>query len=144
MEQFAILPERLIVMEINKKDILGYLVVLNSAEVWDLLTDEERHTGRCNVLGCYLRLITVLEKHKADKNSDLHYLYMQVEHREYLNAKLNLPVGHPKLVAANKETSLALFNYLRSEPPSAVKIKFLDELDSELKKILETQQWRTQ
>ena len=137
-------------MEIDKKDILGYLVVLNSAEAWNHLTSEEQRIGTSNVFGCYSRLMTVLEKYKdariahLEGNGDLHFLYMLIEHREYLNAILNLPVGHSKLVAANEETSLALIEYLRSEIPRAVKDKFLDELDSELKKVLETQQWRTQ
>jgi len=126
-----------------KDDILGYLHVLNSPEVLDRLTVEEQRIGRANLLGCFSRLMEVLEKDVT--NRDHRVLYMRIIHREYLNAHMMLPVGHPDLVAATEETSSMLYEYLRGSYLSpAIKQKFLNQLDEELTQILENHKWRTQ
>lgn len=126
-----------------KDDVLGYLHVLNSPEVLDRLTAEEQRIGRANLLGCFSRLMEVLEKDVY--SSDHRVLYMRIIHREYLNAHLMLPVGHPDLVAATEETASMLYEYLRgSYLSSAIKQKFLNQLDEKLTQILENHKWRTQ
>ena len=142
----ATLPERSTAMAI-REDILGYLQVLNSPEVLGRLTAEEHQIGRANLTGCFSRLMEVLEKDATNpeaKNSDHYFMFMRIQHREYLNAHRMLPVGHPELVAATEETASMLFEYLSNYLSPAIKQHFLNQLDEALTEILEKQTWRTQ
>jgi len=122
--------------KINCNDIYGYLNVLGCTEVWNRLTAPEQQLGRQSICGCYNRLMESLEQDTF--HGDSRVLYMQIQRREYLNATLNLPVGHPDLQAETEKTAKMLFEFVRGDLVSpAVKSQFLTELDKEIAKILE-------
>lgn len=123
-----------------KNDILGYLLVLNTPEVLDRLTTEEHRIGRANIMGCFSRLMESLEKDLT--NEDYNVMFMRIKHREHLNARKMLPVGHPELVAATQETSWMLLESLRGGISPSVKQQFLTQLDESLTKILENHSWK--
>lgn len=132
----AILLERLIVMAIDRNDILGYLCVLRIPEFWDRLTADEQKLGYANLMGCYSRLMSALEKARVTDNV-ANILYKSIHLREHFNARMMLPVGHPELVAASEEASAMLFSYLRGNYlTSTIKAQFLSELDGEFARIL--------
>jgi hypothetical protein len=122
---------------IDNKDILAYLNVLGYAPVWDRLTVEEQQLGKQNICGCYSRLMEALEKDTL--HGDSRVLYMQIQRREHLNVHLNLPRGDPSLEASTEQTAKMLFEYLRGDFVSpAIQSQFLNTLDAQLSKILES------
>lgn len=120
-------------MTIQKKDILGYLIVLNSQEILNRLTFEELQEGREAIVGCYSRLMEALEKDVM--NTDHRVLYLSIQRREYMNLKI-LSVAHSELVEITEKTAKLLFAYLKRDGFLKIKNSFISKLDAEFKQIL--------
>jgi hypothetical protein len=117
---------------INKKDILGYLYVLNDQSVWNQLTAGEQSYGKAHVIGCYSRLMDSLLEHDLSA-------YNKVKDREVLNCVWDNPEQFSsKLKFATNEVALMLFGYLRKGVFKTIENQFVAKLDLELEKILES------
>lgn len=120
---------------IDKKDVLGYLYVLNDQSVWSQLTAGEQSYGISHVTGCFTRLMDSLIE--CDP-----YLYNKIKDREKLNCEFdwenpNSEIINPLLAPATKEVALLLFERYRTANVSTkIKKQFIDKLDIEFAKIL--------
>ena len=121
---------------LKKSDILGYLRVLDAPAVWNRLTVEEQQMGNQALTGCYVRLMDVLETNVLD--GDCRAILTQINKREHLNVTMMLPRGDESLEAETLKTAKMLYDHMRGDlvTPSD-KSKFLNELETQLKKILE-------
>lgn len=68
---------------LNQNDVLAYLVVLNCRNVLNELSDDEKHIGRENMVGCLHRICDSMSEHP-----EYYDLLGSVRYREKLNGVL--------------------------------------------------------
>lgn len=124
-------------MEIDAKDILAYLVVLDSPLTKTELTFEEIDIGRANILGCYHRLMTSLELNTFD--GICRQLYLVISQREMFNSKMMLPISDQRLIDSTNLAAKQLIEFLRGRiVTDSVKQKFVKKLKDELSRICDS------
>lgn len=119
----------------NKDDLYAYLIVVGHQPSLNKISAFDYERGRRALMGCFVRVMTELEKDALD--SDSRYLCTAIKKREHLNAYLMRPHDDPELMEESAKLSEIIIEYLNEEGVNQVlRDQFINSLDVQLSKII--------